>query len=362
MVRRHAAPLREGRRGLRPAAEPGRAASRRRRRGAAPDPDVARARERLAASDPAEAMRLLRAALQPRPALAGRAARAGRGPARPWETRARRATPRRGPSALDEHEPAVARAAGRRLRGHGRPRGGGGRVPREPARCAPIPTCSGSWASWPPAPARLDGGGAQFRLRYDGGVTSRWAPPCWRRWAPPTPNTRGGSASVPRIRSTVVLQMEAAFQDARTPEWAAGRQRRHHPRAGAAAWTGRTPSPRGACCATSWRTPSSPRAPAATAPPGCRRASRSGSKAATPRARTPALGPRRRAGHAAPAADAGGARSRACPPPTCPAAYAESLSAVAHIIRQRGEAGVCACCRALATAFPPRKRCPWPWR
>ena len=54
-------------------------------------------------------------------------------------------------------------------------------------------------------------------------------------------------------------------------------------------------------------------------------------------------------------------RSRRLPPGDVPLAYAESLSAVAHVLRKRGEAGVVRLLARSATGCPPKRRCPWPW-
>src|SRR5262249_52766750 len=123
-----------------------------------------------------------------------------------------------------------------------------------------------------------------------------------------------------------------------------------------AAWSGsRRSSP--ACCATSWRTRSSARAPAATVPPGCRRASRSGSRAATRGARTrPPRPPHARASPSPPATP--NAPFQTLPPDAPPLGYAESLSAVAYILRARGEAGVVRLLAALADQLPSEEAIP----
>ena len=293
-------------RGRRPGApRPRRAAQprapRRRRRGRGPAPRAARPL-------PRPGLRRRRSRRWPRPSSRSATPRVP----------GRRAETARG---LEPAQPGDARAARRRARRAS----GTSAAAREQYRAA---------LELAPRPARAEeargarhGRGLRRRAPASGSATtarptSRSASPSCACSTGPGTSTSGGSASRPSCRSTVVLQTATAFRDTtRAPEWAA-------------AWNDGTirvpvmgldaaePRPSCACCATSWPTRSWPPAPAATARPGCRRASRSGSRAATPRART-RRSPRSRVGLAC------AASSRSSRPFIGPVREAEATAAYA---------------------------------
>ena len=135
-----------------------------------------------------------------------------------------------------------------------------------------------------------------------------------------------------------------------------GRQRRHDPRPGA--------RPRGAaaracsrCCATSWRTRSSPRARGGNCPTWLQEGISQWLEGGDPDARG-----RRRRRRAAEARLLPlltlEAPFQTLPPDGRPVAYAESLSAVAHIIRKRGEAGLVRLLAALGDGLPSEEALP----
>ena len=254
--------------------------------------------------------------------------------------RARRAR-RRAMRALrvDDAEPALARPAGRRARGPRRPRRGRGGLPRAACACAgprgraQAPGLSRLLPRRPRAP----GAAAQFRIRYDGGVNE----PLGRGAGGPDEayaEYASVSASSPDQPVDVILQIGAGFQeDAR----AAGVGRRASTTAPSACPLRglEQPTPR-------LRPRAAPRAGPllrrrahreATARPGCRKESAVAGGRRSRRATTPGWPPRARGGCCplSPWRD----RSRTAARGPAPLAYAESLSAVAHMLRKRGEAG-----------------------
>ena len=249
------------------------------------DPDVARARQRLAARDPVQATRLLRAALarDPHsvPALhALSEAYLALGDARAAKETAERAL------RIDTRDARARELMGDALVGLG-DREGAEQEYRRSLLVQPDAAVERKLQEVAPAPAAAASGpGAQFTLRYDGSVNQPMGTAVLdalsaayseysRRFGVPAGRTdlgrAGDGAAVPgRARARLGRR----------------RQRRRDPRGGA--------RPRQAqrraccrCCATSSPTPSWWRGRAATARPGCTRASPSGWRAATPRARTP---------------------------------------------------------------------------
>ncbi|HVR70085.1 MAG TPA: tetratricopeptide repeat protein [Vicinamibacteria bacterium] len=184
-----------------------------------PDPDVARARERMAANDPAEAVKLLQVALGrdpgSLPALYALAeAQLGLGDAR----------------AARETAARVVRLDARNARAHALLADAyaamGDRVAaeleyRESLRLHADPDVQRRLEEVAAAPARLDGA-AQFLLRYDGGDSHPLGPAVLQILGAAYTEYARRFGFRPQGAIAVVLQTEAAFQDARTPEWAAG--------------------------------------------------------------------------------------------------------------------------------------------
>ena len=274
--------LREGRRRLR---HPARLVRRvQTEAGQTLDPDLARGRERLSAGAPVEAVRLLRqvVARDPRslPGLQALAdAYIALGDPRSAREVAQRAV------ALDDPR----RRARTSCWATPWPRSAITSARRARTSRASTSGPTRRWsASWPRSrrPPRTRTAARSFRLRYDGGVNEplgvavleplldglRRVLAAARDSGPTTPIDGRAADRSRRSRRAARPSGPRASTTARSASRCAG-------------WTSPRPSccP---CCATSWRTRSWPRARAGTARPGSRKASRSGWKAAIPRAPT----------------------------------------------------------------------------
>lgn len=183
------------------------------------DPDLSRARDRLSAGDPVEATRLLRAVLarDPRslPALQALAdAYMALGDHAAARDVARRAV------ALDPHGVRSHELLGDALAALG-DRAGAERAYRNGLSLRPDPELERKLAEVGPAPANATRG-ARFRLRYDGGVNEPLGVAVLEALDEAYADYARRLGFRPDDAIEVVLQAEAAFQDGRTPEWAAG--------------------------------------------------------------------------------------------------------------------------------------------
>lgn len=188
---------------------------------AAGDPDVTRARQRLAARDPVQATRLLRAALgrDPHsvPALHALAeAYLALGDARAAKETAERAL------RLDTRDARARELLGDALVGLGDREGAeqeyrrsqlilpDGRVERKLQEVAPTPQRA------------FAGPGAQFTLRYDGSVNQPMGTAVLDALNAAYVEYARRFSFRPDEPISVVLETESAFQDGRVPDWAAG--------------------------------------------------------------------------------------------------------------------------------------------
>lgn len=186
----------------------------------AADPDVLRACERLAAGDPVEATRLLHVALardaRSIPALQALSeaylALGDPGKARDVAERALR---------LNERDPRSHLMVGDALAALG-DRAGAEDQYRKSLKLHPDSEVQRKLGEVAPAPSAAPARGAQFRIRYDGGVNEPLGMEVLQaltRAHEEYAKRLGGS---PEGAVTVVLQAEAGFEDTRVPEWAAG--------------------------------------------------------------------------------------------------------------------------------------------
>jgi tetratricopeptide (TPR) repeat protein len=207
-----------------------------------------------------------------------------------------------------------------------------------------------------PAPAKAARGGARFRLSYDGGVNEPMGTAVLDVLGKAYEEYAQRFAFRPEEPVTVVLQTEAAFQDdARTPEWAAGlndgtirvpvrgldrptgglvRVLRHElAHSFIAARTG------GNC------------------PTWLQEGVSQFLEGGDPAREDATLAPLAREGKLLPLLSLEGP-FQTLPPADVTVAYAESLSAVAHIIRKRGEAGIVRLLLALSDGLPSEEALP----
>jgi len=184
------------------------------------DPDLALARERIAAGDPVEAIRLLRLSLGRDPrslpaqhALVGAYLKLG-------DFRAARDTAERAVH-LDDNDPRSRALLGDALVALGDREGAEVQYRRSLLlrADAEVQRKLGDVSA---APART-GKGAQFRIRYDGGVNEPLGTAVLEALTEAYAEYGKRLGFHPEDPVTVVLQMGMAFQqDARTPEWADG--------------------------------------------------------------------------------------------------------------------------------------------
>lgn len=183
------------------------------------DPDVARARERLTAGDPVEATRLLRAALgrSPRSVFVLQAlaeAYLALGDARAARQTAEQAV------RLEEQDPRSHALLGDALAALG-DRAGAEAEYRRSLLLRPDPQVERKLGDVAPPPAAA-GNGAQFRLRYDGGVNE---PLGLALLATLTEAYNDHSRRLgfhPEEPITVVVELETGLTDTRLPDWAEG--------------------------------------------------------------------------------------------------------------------------------------------
>ena len=184
------------------------------------DPDLALARERIAAGDPVEAIRLLRLSLGRDPrslpaqhALVGAYLKLG-------DFRAARDTAERAVH-LDDNDPRSRALLGDALVALG-DREGAEVQYRRSLLLRADPEVQRKLGDVSAAPART-GKGAQFRIRYDGGVNEPLGTAVLEALTEAYAEYGKRLGFHPEDPVTVVLQMGMAFQqDARTPEWAEG--------------------------------------------------------------------------------------------------------------------------------------------
>jgi tetratricopeptide (TPR) repeat protein len=187
---------------------------------AAGDPDVARARQRLAARDPVQATRLLRAALarDPHsvPALHALAeAYIALGDARAAKETAERALK------LDTRDARARELLGDALVGLG-DREGAEQEYRRSVLILPDAGVERKLQEVAPTPARAFAGpGAQFTLRYDGSVNQPMGTAVLDALTAAYAEYSRRFSYHPDEPISVVLETESAFQDGRAPDWAA---------------------------------------------------------------------------------------------------------------------------------------------
>jgi tetratricopeptide (TPR) repeat protein len=183
------------------------------------DPDLDRGRARLSAGDPVEATRLLRAAVErdPRSAAAWQAladSYIALGDPRAASDAARRAV------ALDPRSFRSYELLGDALAAEG-DRAGAESAYRSSVSLRPDAEVQKKLAEVGPAPPQ-SARGARFRLRYDGGVNEPLGVAVLEALDQAYADFAQRLGFRPDDAIEVVLQTEAAFHDARTPEWAAG--------------------------------------------------------------------------------------------------------------------------------------------
>jgi tetratricopeptide (TPR) repeat protein len=185
----------------------------------AADPDITKARERLVAHDPVEAHRLLRLAIARNPSsmaahLALVEAYLALGDAHSARDIAQRAV------RLDDRDPHARSRLGDALAAMG-DRVGAETEYRKSLLLKPdadVQRKLGEVAPAPLAPSR----GAQFRIRYDGGVNEPMGLAVVKVLTDAYDEYARRLGFRPQEAITVVLQMGAAGTDDRVPEWAAG--------------------------------------------------------------------------------------------------------------------------------------------
>ena len=183
------------------------------------DPDVVKARERLAASDPVEATRLLRVALgrdpESLPALQTLAeALLALGDARAARDAAQRAVQ------LDDRNARTRALLGDAYAAMG-DRAGAEEQYRRSLLLQRDPAVQRKLEDVAPAPAR-PAQGAQFRIRYDGGVNEPLGVAVLEALSKAYEEYANRLGFRPEDPVVVLLMMETSFPEGRVPEWAAG--------------------------------------------------------------------------------------------------------------------------------------------
>jgi tetratricopeptide (TPR) repeat protein len=319
----------------------------------AADPDIAKARERLVAQDPVEATRLLRLALARNPDsmpahLALVEAYLALGDPHSARDMAQRAL------RLDDRDPHARSRLGDALAAMG-DRAGAEAEYRRSLLLKPDAGVQRKLAEVAPAPAAAAQGAAQFRIRYDGGVNEPMGLAVVKVLGDAYDEYARRLGFRPQDPITVVLQMGGAGTDERVPEWAAGLNDGtiRVPVRGEDRPTARMRSILRHELAHSFL------------------AARTGGNCPTWLQEGVSQWleggePAREDGAAAHALEAGRLRPlltleapfQALPAEDVPLAYAESLSAVAHILRLRGEPGIVRLLSALADRLPSEEALP----
>jgi tetratricopeptide (TPR) repeat protein len=319
-----------------------------------PDPDVARARERLSANDPAEAIKLLQGALarDPRSLSALHAlaeAQLGLGEARTARETAARAV------RLDERNPRSHALLGAAYAAMG-DRVAAELEYRESLRLHPDPDVERRLAELTPAPARVDGA-AQFRLRYDGEEDHALGPAVLQTLSAAYTEYARRFGFRPQGAISVVLQTQEEFQDARTPEWAAGLNDGSI-RVPVGGLQGRTLSARQVALLRHELAHSFMAArTGGNCPTWLQEGVSQWLEGGDPTRDDAGLAAAARQGTLHPLLTLE-APFQSLPAAEVPRAYAESLSAVAHILRRRGEAGVVRLLNALGDGHPSEEALP----
>jgi hypothetical protein len=321
---------------------------------AGPDPDIALARERLTANDPAEAAKLLQGVLarDPRslPALHALAeAQLGLGDARAARDTASRAV------RVEETNPrshallADAYAAM------------GDRVAaeveyRESLRLHADPEVQRRLAALTPAAVRPDSS-TLFRLSYDAAESHPLGPAVLETLGAAFAEYARRFGFRPQDPIAVVLQTEATFQDPRTPEWAAG-VNDGSIRVPVGGHSGTKLTPRQVALLRHELAHSFIAArTGGNCPTWLQEGVSQWLEGGDPAREDAGLAPVARAGKLHPLLTLE-APFQTLPAADVPRAYAESLSAVAHIIRRRTEAGVVRLLNALGDRHPSEEALP----
>lgn len=316
------------------------------------DPDVARARARLAADDPVQATRLLRAAIarDPQSVAALHAlteAYLALGDARAAKETAERAL------RLDTRDSRARELLGDALVGLG-DRDGAEQEYRRSLLIRPDDAVERKLQEVAPAPAR-PGAGATFTLRYDGGVNQPMGTAVVEALSAAHAEYTRRFGFRPDEPVSVILETEAAFQDDRVPDWADGVND------GAIRVAVRgldRPTPR---LLALLRHELAHSFVAARTRGNCPTWLHEGIaqwlEGGDPGREDAVVAAAMREGRVLPLLTLE-APFQTLPPTDVTLAYAESLSAVGHILRKRGEAGVVRLMSALGDGFPSEEALP----
>jgi tetratricopeptide (TPR) repeat protein len=183
------------------------------------DPDVTRARERLAARDPVQATRLLRAAIARDPQSVVALHALTEAYLALGDTRAAKETAERA-LRLDLRDSRARELLGDALVGLG-DREGAEQEYRRSLLIRPDPVVERKLEEVAPAPSRA-APGATFTLRYDGGVNQPMGSAILEALTSAHAEYTRRFGFRPDEPVSVILETEAAFQDDRVPDWAAG--------------------------------------------------------------------------------------------------------------------------------------------
>ena len=319
-----------------------------------PDPDIALARERLIAKDPGEAVKLLQGALARDPRSLAALHVLAEAQLALGDARAARETASRAVRVDEKNARSHALLADAYV-------AMGDRVAaeveyRESLRLHADPEVQRRLAGLAPAQARPETGG-QFRLSYDAAETHPLGPAVLETLGAAFVEYARRFGFRPQDPIAVVLQTEATFQDPRTPEWAAGVN------------DGSIRLPVGGQSGTKLtarqvallRHELAHSFIAARTGGNCPTWLQEGVsqwlEGGDPAREDAGLAPLARAGKLHPLLTLE-APFQGLPAADVPRAYAESLSAVAHIIRRRGEAGLVRLLNALGDRHPSEEALP----